>query len=89
MGTNAQTPLEHPLTWGFLATILLALAGFIGLLVGAWPLLWLPVLTPVFAFVFLKFSLKSYKGFWRFLAGYALGLVVAETAGIAILALVI
>ena len=83
---NADGSLDHPMTWGFLSTSLLALGGFVGLLLGAWPLLWLPVVTPVFAYSYMRFRLQSSRGFGRFLAGYGMSLVTIEVIGIFLLA---
>jgi hypothetical protein len=77
---------SYPLVWGFLSTSTLAAVGYLGLLFGAWPLLWLPVLVPVFALPYAKLRLHTFKGFGRFLAGYGIGLVTIMVVGTLILA---
>jgi hypothetical protein len=72
--------------WGFLSTLLLGVIGFIAALAGAWPLLWLPLLAPVFAFAYGRLRLHSRHGFGRFLAGYGICLTVFIALMIAYLA---
>jgi hypothetical protein len=71
-----QTGLYRPLLWGFLTTFLLGILGVFGLMLGAWPLLWLPLLAPVFAFLYMRLMLHNDAGFGRFLAGYGICLTL-------------
>jgi len=79
--------LGYPLVWGFVSTSLLAVVGYLGLLFGAWPLLWLPLLVPAFALPYARLRLHTFKGFGRFLAGYGIGLVTIMAVGTLILAM--
>jgi hypothetical protein len=84
-----QARLENALLWGFLSTFLLGILGYLGLLLGAWPLLWLPLLSPVFAFFYVQSRFHSHKDFDRFLAGYGICLVLFILLGILFVAVVL
>jgi hypothetical protein len=73
---DTRPELDSPMLWGFLSTLLLGITGYFGLFVGAWPLLWLPVLAPVFAFVYMRSRFRNDAGFGRFLVGYGICLVL-------------
>jgi hypothetical protein len=75
------------MAWGFLSTLLLAFAGFLGLMGGIVPLLWLPLATPVFALLYMQLELDSLRGFERFLAGYGVCLVAIIVCGVFLLSL--
>ena len=82
--TPGKEVLEKPMTWGFLATFLVGVFGFIGFLVlglGYWPILELPVLTPVGAYSYMTFRFRNTAGFARFLAGYGLCLLLFISVG--------
>jgi hypothetical protein len=68
--------LGSPMLWGFLSTLLLGALGFLCALAGAWPLLWLPLFAPAFAFVYVRLRLHNSDGFGRFLTGYGICLTV-------------
>lgn len=87
MGDTDAEPgrLGNPMLWGFLSTSLLGVVGFFSLLLGAWPLLWLPMLAPVFALAYMRLGLHNNAGFGRFLAGYAVSLVTIVILGVLII----
>lgn len=77
--------MKAPILWGFLATTLLGMLGYFCLLLGAWPLLWLPLLTPVFAYAYMRSRLHVVTDFDRFLAGYGICLMVLVVLGVVFL----
>ena len=76
--------MSHPLLWGFLATLFLGIIGYFGLLVSRslWPLLWLPLLSPLFGIIYLIFFVHNTSGLNRFLAGFGISLVAIMAVGI-------
>jgi hypothetical protein len=81
-----EVVLRKPVLWGLLSTLLLACLGLVSTKIGAWPLLWLPLFSPVIAGIYTRFILHEAINFGRFLIGYGIGLFVIVTAGTVIFA---
>ncbi len=79
---SAEAVLDRPVLWGFVSTFLFGVFGLMAALLGAWPMLWLPLLSPLFAFFFMRTRFHNNVGFDRFLAGFGACLVVFIVLGI-------
>ena len=76
--------MSVPLLWGFLVTLFLGVIGYYGLLASRslWPLLWLPLLSPVLGILYLIFFVHSTRDLNRYLAGFGIGLVTIMAVGV-------
>lgn len=81
---KAEEGKSDPLLWGFLTTLFLGVVGYFALLISRnlWPLLWLPLLSPVLGIIYFIFSAHSTRGMNRFLAGFGICLVVIMAVGV-------
>lgn len=83
-GVGDREEMSLPLMWGFLVTLFLGVIGYYGLLTSRslWPLLWLPLLSPILGILYLIFFIHSTRDLNRYLAGFGIGLVTIMAVGV-------
>ncbi len=83
-GAEDRRGMSLPLLWGFLVTLSLGVIGYYGLLTSRslWPLLWLPLLSPILGILYLIFFVHSTRDLNRYLAGFGIGLVTIMAVGV-------